>query len=575
MNAVIDRVVQYPNRFKLTNSDTGDILGTFDLSPETGTVSVVGTILNHDLFQSIADDLADRVKTNGGVVSDTTETFTMAGIRTNITSGETISVSFGKIAKIINDLKAVAFSGNKADIGLGNVDNTSDASKPVSNATEIELNKKVDKVDGSSLMTDAEHNKLSGIADGAEVNVNADWNATSGDAQILNKPNSLSQFTNDPGYISGITTTMVAKLGKLSNATSGNADTATKATQDASGHVITDYYRTISDSYSKSETPLRRYGSILDNSSTAGTTWGKVADITQPPTDAINNISFLVESGLTGHSRIIGILKLSMRNGHVYRFSWLVKTDNADFPLSSFVAIQNGLNVSIYVKTSFQYNGISFSELSENSNAYDAFGSYALYSVINPTITDLSTVAGTKTVSTMDVIENTAAYAENATNATNDDTGNRISTTYLSKSDASSTYVAKSSIDSVPTENSTNPITSGGVYTAIKNGKKIYHVRQEAVARIYDSYLMSQFDDLVIDCQELSIKADKIQLLSADIYNSSSYDYANLIYKSSNFSFTHHTASGENPQDYFQGSLFCKQLVAGTYYVDISFLVEN
>ena len=138
-----------------------------------------------------------------------------------------------------------------------------------------------------------------------------------------------------------------------------------------------------------------------------------------------------------------------------------------------------------------------------------------------------------------------------------------------------STYVAKSSLTSVPTENSTNPITSGGVYTAIKNGTKIYHVRQEAVARIYDSYLMSQFDDLVIDCQELSIKADKIQLLSADIYNSSSYDYANLMYKSSNFSFTHHTAGGENPEDYLQGSLFCKQLVAQTYYVDISFLVED
>ena len=188
MNAVIDRLVQYPNRFQLTNISDGTVLGTFDLSPVTGTVSVVGTILNHDLFQSIADDLASRIKTEGGVVSNTIETFTMAGTRTNISSGETISVSFGKIAKIINDLKAVAFSGNKADIGLGNVDNTSDASKPVSNATEIELNKKVDKVAGSSLMTDAEHNKLSGIADGAEVNVNADWNATSGDAVILNKP---------------------------------------------------------------------------------------------------------------------------------------------------------------------------------------------------------------------------------------------------------------------------------------------------------------------------------------------------------------------------------------------------
>lgn len=49
--------------------------------------------------------------------------------------------------------------------------------------------------------TTAEKEKLSGIAAGAEVNVNADWNATSGDAQILNKPTKVSDFTNDAGYL--------------------------------------------------------------------------------------------------------------------------------------------------------------------------------------------------------------------------------------------------------------------------------------------------------------------------------------------------------------------------------------
>lgn len=49
--------------------------------------------------------------------------------------------------------------------------------------------------------TTAEKNKLNGIAAGAEVNVNADWNANSGDAQILNKPTKVSDFTNDAGYL--------------------------------------------------------------------------------------------------------------------------------------------------------------------------------------------------------------------------------------------------------------------------------------------------------------------------------------------------------------------------------------
>ena len=64
---------------------------------------------------------------------------------------------------------------------------------------------KVDKVTGKGLSTNdyttAEKQKLAGITAGAEPNVNADWNATSGDAQILNKPTNVSDFTNDTGFI--------------------------------------------------------------------------------------------------------------------------------------------------------------------------------------------------------------------------------------------------------------------------------------------------------------------------------------------------------------------------------------
>lgn len=60
---------------------------------------------------------------------------------------------------------------SKANIGLGNVDNTSDADKPVSTATQTALDKKVDKVSGKGLSTNdyttAEKNKLSGIASNA------------------------------------------------------------------------------------------------------------------------------------------------------------------------------------------------------------------------------------------------------------------------------------------------------------------------------------------------------------------------------------------------------------------------
>ena len=65
--------------------------------------------------------------------------------------------------------------------------------------------------------TTAEKNKLSGIAAGAEVNVNADWNAVSGDAQILNKPTKVSDFTNDAGYLTTETDPTVPAWAKAAN----------------------------------------------------------------------------------------------------------------------------------------------------------------------------------------------------------------------------------------------------------------------------------------------------------------------------------------------------------------------
>lgn len=47
-------------------------------------------------------------------------------------------------ASTITGLAAIATSGNKADIGLGNVDNTSDLDKPISTATQTALNNKQD-----------------------------------------------------------------------------------------------------------------------------------------------------------------------------------------------------------------------------------------------------------------------------------------------------------------------------------------------------------------------------------------------------------------------------------------------
>lgn len=66
-------------------------------------------------------------------------------------------------------------SVTKAQIGLGNVDNTADLAKPISTATQTALDAKVDKVSGKGLSTNdyttTEQTKLSGIEAGAQANV--------------------------------------------------------------------------------------------------------------------------------------------------------------------------------------------------------------------------------------------------------------------------------------------------------------------------------------------------------------------------------------------------------------------
>lgn len=63
MKDVVDRVVQYPNRYKLIDTSTNKTLGTFDLYEEPGTVRVEGTPVDAALFNSIREDISMNVLT--------------------------------------------------------------------------------------------------------------------------------------------------------------------------------------------------------------------------------------------------------------------------------------------------------------------------------------------------------------------------------------------------------------------------------------------------------------------------------------------------------------------------------
>lgn len=117
----------------------------------------------------------ENVSTN-----DQTPTYSDTTTLATLVSGEKLNVSLQKIKLAITTLIShVANTSNphsvtKTQVGLGNVDNTSDTNKPVSTAQQTALNTKVDKVSGMGLSsndyTAAEKTKLAGIAAGAQVN---------------------------------------------------------------------------------------------------------------------------------------------------------------------------------------------------------------------------------------------------------------------------------------------------------------------------------------------------------------------------------------------------------------------
>jgi hypothetical protein len=88
-------------------------------------------------------------------VTELKETVTVTGGTTSITvTGDSATVSVAATSQPVSVVEenatfTISTMANKADIGLGSVDNTSDADKPVSTATQTALNAKLDKSGGT------------------------------------------------------------------------------------------------------------------------------------------------------------------------------------------------------------------------------------------------------------------------------------------------------------------------------------------------------------------------------------------------------------------------------------------
>ena len=137
MKEVQDRVVQFSNRYKLTDAGTGTELGTYDFEEVTGTVQQAGTPIDKELFDSIKEDIDECVRYTAQTLNAQQQT----QARTNIGAlGEDdIKINLNGSSVSNPSFYAPITSGNVGQVlksmGAGKAPTWQDAGKDIANAT--------------------------------------------------------------------------------------------------------------------------------------------------------------------------------------------------------------------------------------------------------------------------------------------------------------------------------------------------------------------------------------------------------------------------------------------------------
>lgn len=169
----------------------------FRLMKPDGTDPVNVQDLNDNMDVLDAEVVKKLDKT--GDASNVVNKFTQAGSRTNLLSGEKLSVSFGKIMKWFVDLKDVAFSGRYSDltdrptIPAGGI---ADKSKIIDNLDDIAANTQTGYMAGALAVKELNQN-----LDGAKIIHEGSGAATKYYAQLGADAASKKLLGNTPCYI--------------------------------------------------------------------------------------------------------------------------------------------------------------------------------------------------------------------------------------------------------------------------------------------------------------------------------------------------------------------------------------
>lgn len=186
-------------------------------------------------------------------------------------------------------------------VGLGNASNTSDANKPVSTAQQTALDLKVDKVTGKGLSTNdyttAEQSKLSGIATGATANAT--------DAQLRDR--STHTGSQAQSTITNLTTDLAAKQATLVSGT--NIKTVNGASVVGAGNVSVAADLPGGSATTAYDDGLDAGNAVIDRVAVAGQTilkYETVGSSTFKVPTGVTSIDYLIVAGGGGGGKSIG-----------------------------------------------------------------------------------------------------------------------------------------------------------------------------------------------------------------------------------------------------------------------------
>ena len=148
--------------------------------PSTGVIQEIGgmSVHSHDEIYSPDSSQVLELQNNGNITitaGGATKTFTLPSASGTIATLSDITGSVSGVTSVNTRTGAVTI--DKIDVGLGNCDNTSDANKPISTATQTALNGKIGSnisgATGATALTNMMQITLAGYnALGAGINSN-------------------------------------------------------------------------------------------------------------------------------------------------------------------------------------------------------------------------------------------------------------------------------------------------------------------------------------------------------------------------------------------------------------------